>query len=59
MTLKKQDFLHLLQLIILSQKIKILIQLVDETDQEKVQATITWPIIKGGENISTIKKVLF
>mgnify|MGYP001488696753 CR=1 FL=1 len=29
---------------------------VDETDQETVKATITWPIIKGGENISTIKK---
>ena len=32
---------------------------VDETDQEKVQATITWPILKGGENISTIKKTSF
>ncbi len=29
---------------------------IDETDQETVQATITWPIIKGGENISSIKK---
>ena len=29
---------------------------IDETDQETVKATITWPIIKGGENISTIKK---
>ncbi len=29
---------------------------IDETDQESVQATITWPIIKGGENISSIKK---
>ena len=29
---------------------------VDDTDQETVKATITWPIIKGGENISTIKK---
>ncbi len=29
---------------------------VDETDQETVKATITWPIIKGGENISKIKK---
>ena len=29
---------------------------VDETNEETVQATITWPIIKGGENISTIKK---
>ena len=25
-------------------------------DQETVKATITWPIIKGGENISSIKK---
>jgi len=29
---------------------------IDKTDQETVKATITWPIIKGGENISTIKK---
>ena len=29
---------------------------VDETDQETVKATITWPIIKGGQNISSIKK---
>ena len=29
---------------------------IDETDQETFKATITWPIIKGGENISKIKK---
>ncbi len=29
---------------------------VDEINQETVKATITWPIIKGGENISSIKK---
>ena len=29
---------------------------IDELDEEKVQATITWPIVKGGENISSIKK---
>ena len=29
---------------------------VDEVDQETLKATITWPIIKGGENISSIKK---
>ena len=29
---------------------------VDEADQETVKATITWPIIKGGENISSIKR---
>ena len=29
---------------------------IDETNEETVKATITWPIIKGGENISTIKK---
>ena len=32
---------------------------VDETDQETVKATITWPILKGGENISSIKKSSF
>ena len=29
---------------------------IDDNDQETVKATITWPIIKGGENISSIKK---
>ena len=29
---------------------------IDELEQETVKATITWPIIKGGENISSIKK---
>ena len=29
---------------------------IDTTDEETVKATITWPIIKGGENISSIKK---
>ncbi len=29
---------------------------IDNRDDETVKATITWPIIKGGENISTIKK---
>ena len=29
---------------------------VDDADEETVKATITWPIIKGGENISSIKK---
>ncbi len=32
---------------------------VDEQDDETVQATITWPLIKGGENISSIKKSSF
>ena len=29
---------------------------IDEKDDETVKATITWPLIKGGENISSIKK---
>ena len=29
---------------------------VDDTDEETVKATVTWPIIKGGENLSSIKK---
>ena len=29
---------------------------IDDTDEETVKATITWPIIKGGENLSSIKK---
>ena len=32
---------------------------IDKNDQEMVKATITWPIIKGGENISSIKKSSF
>ena len=32
---------------------------IDDTNQESVKATITWPIIKGGENISSIKKSSF
>ena len=32
---------------------------IDKLDQESVKATITWPIIKGGENISSIKKSSF
>ncbi len=29
---------------------------IDDTNEETVKATITWPIIKGGENVSSIKK---
>ena len=29
---------------------------VDELEEETIKATVTWPIIKGGENISSIKK---
>ena len=29
---------------------------IDEKNDETVKATITWPLIKGGENISSIKK---
>jgi len=29
---------------------------VDETDEEKLEAKISWPIIKGGKNFSSIKK---
>ena len=32
---------------------------VNEKDEEKVKAKITWPLIKGGENISSIKKSAF
>ena len=32
---------------------------IDEIDQETVKATITWPIIKGGENISSVKKATY
>jgi len=29
---------------------------IDELDEETIKATITWPVIKGGKNISSIKK---
>ena len=29
---------------------------IDEDEQETVKATVTWPIIKGGKNFSSIKK---
>ena len=29
---------------------------IDENEEEEVKATITWPIIKGGKNYSSIKK---
>ena len=32
---------------------------IDKKDDETVKATITWPIIKGGENISSIKRSTF
>ena len=32
---------------------------IDEKDDESVKAIITWPIIKGGENVSAIKKSSF
>ena len=32
---------------------------IDQVDQEKVEAKISWPIIKGGENIASIKKFNF
>ncbi len=32
---------------------------VDKTDQETVKATITWPLVKGGKNYSSIKKSKF
>jgi outer membrane protein len=32
---------------------------VDETDSESIKATVTWPLIKGGKNISSIKKSSF
>ena len=32
---------------------------IDELESESIKATVTWPIIKGGENISSIKKSSF
>ena len=32
---------------------------IDNLDQESVKATVTWPIVKGGENISSIKRASF
>ena len=32
---------------------------IDNSDKETVKATVTWPLFKGGENISAIKKSSF
>jgi len=32
---------------------------IDDSDKETVKATVTWPLFKGGENISAIKKSSF
>ena len=32
---------------------------VDEREQEEVKATLTWPIFKGGKNLSSVKKAKF
>ena len=32
---------------------------VDEVEKESVNATVTWPIIKGGQNYSSLKKAKF
>jgi len=32
---------------------------VDEREQEEVKATVTWPIFKGGKNLSSVKKAKF
>tara|TARA_Y100000816_G_C26058262_1_gene555510 strand:- start:133 stop:1425 length:1293 start_codon:yes stop_codon:yes gene_type:complete len=32
---------------------------VDEREQEEVKATVTWPIFKGGKQISSVKKAKF
>ena len=31
----------------------------DEREQEEIKATITWPIFKGGKNLSSVKKAKF
>ena len=32
---------------------------VDEREQEEVKATVTWPLFKGGKNLSSVKKAKF
>ena len=32
---------------------------IDEREQEEVKATITWPLFKGGKNLSSLKKAEF
>ena len=32
---------------------------VDDIEEESVKATVTWPIIKGGENVASLKKSKF
>ena len=54
--LKKQDFHHLQLLNYSKTENKDLSATVDEDEQETVKATVTWPIIQGGKNFSSIKK---
>ena len=53
---KNKDVFVFSQKIVSKSENKDLNSTIDETDQETVKATITWPLIKGGENVSTIKK---
>ena len=32
---------------------------VDEREQEEIKATVTWPLFKGGKNLSSVKKAKF
>ena len=54
--MRKANFHRRLQLIFSKSENSDYSSTVDELDEETVKATITWPIIKGGENISSIKK---
>ena len=54
--IEKARFHHLLQSKFRRSEDKDFSSTIDEKDDETIKATITWPIIKGGENISAIKK---
>ena len=54
---KKQNFHLTAKLNYSKSENKDLSSTIDEDEQETVKATVTWPIIKGGKNFSSIKKI--
>ena len=57
--IKKSDFSPSASVNYTQSKNKDFSSTVDDIDQETVKATVTWPLFKGGENYSSLKKVKF
>ncbi len=57
--IKKSDFSPSASVNYTQSKNKDFSSTVDDIEQETVKATVTWPLFKGGENYSSLKKVKF